>query len=94
MKTILEEWEQDIKLVAPPTLRTCELTRKNTSSMLIEFKTHKSLYELFPSIFDDSTYKKFPNMLSATWWTFSQEVLDMSYEELKAKIVLGLIKIG
>ena len=96
MNTILK----DIKKLASTTTRrsgnyTCELT--STVGNAVEFKFDNSYYlvELFPYIANEiEANRDHLGIGSYYQWIFSKSILDLTPQELKAKVTLGLITLG
>ena len=96
MNTILE----DISKVAVSKslskgFPSCELT--NTKGEVIKFRLNKEYYltDLFPCIADEiETNRDHLGIGSYSQWIFSKSILDLTPQELKAKVTLGLITLG
>jgi hypothetical protein len=98
MKTILEELMDLKPEEVHPVNNWCELTGHESHNNLdvpctyIIFTHKQQLSDLFPSIKEQIMSGTVPKDYYARW-TFSNQVLNLTQEQLKAHLALGLLKI-
>jgi hypothetical protein len=96
MNTILEDIS---KLALRKSLSkgfpSCELTNTRGEVITLRFDTDYYLTDLFPCIASEiEAARDHLGIGSYSKWTFSKSILDLTPQELKARIALGLITLG